>query len=99
LQLPYVPVRNGRLALRWQYKSWAAEVSGMFTGSVVGIGNKTLEGYSLLNLQMNKTARWKKVEMTMSVQGNNLLNTAYQVMQYRPMPGRNIMISLQINLK
>jgi iron complex outermembrane receptor protein len=98
-QLPYVPVWNFRNRLRWQAANWIAEAEYNYISGVNAIGGDPLPGYGLLNAQIVRNIDSRHLLFSLHLRVNNLLNTTYQVMENRPMPGRYFEINLQINLK
>ena len=67
------------------------------TGEVTTDREDTLPGYSKGNIRL--FYNWKKSSFGLSpfFEFNNIWDTQYAVIQYRPMPGRNIRAGLKFN--
>ena len=100
-QLPYTPVHKIQSLLGIKRGLWNTFLNYQFTGSrYVGTDNMDkLPAYQLLDWGIRvgeiKTP-WVRGNIGFHV--NNLLNTSYQVLRLRAMPGRNYQINLQITL-
>jgi iron complex outermembrane receptor protein len=95
-QLPYTPVHMGGLEYRGLIKNWYGSLSMNYTGlRYVTADNKSdLPSYYLLNFRAGKNIKIKKQLLSVDFRINNLLNTSYQNMKFRAMPGRNYMIGI-----
>ena len=93
-QLWYVPKNRvfGSLKAgfgRFEFKFWH-----QYTSSVRTLNYRVLASYHLESLEgayLYKQSRWQ-AKLIFSI--NNLWNTSYRVIEYRPMPGRNFHVSL-----
>ena len=100
-QLPYTPVHKFQTLSGIKRGIWNTYLNYQFTGSrFVGTDNQDrLPSYQLwdwgIRMGEIKTA-W--VNGNIGFQVNNIMNTAYQVMRLRAMPGRNYQINIQIKL-
>ncbi|TXC75595.1 TonB-dependent receptor plug domain-containing protein [Luteibaculum oceani] len=61
----------------------------------VGISSK-LPTYSLLNAELSKKLNIKKQNLSVGITLNNLLNQSYQNVLWRPMPGFNFLVNLNL---
>ncbi len=96
-QIPYTPFYNAQINGGISAKHFYANGNFTYTGYRFINVDETgfLPSYSLLNLQLQwyfLLAREKRI--TLSAQGNNLLNKNYQVVNGRPMPGINWLAGL-----
>jgi vitamin B12 transporter len=96
-QLPYTPVHLAGLNVGWTDKYWSAAVHGNITGKTyVTTGNeRQLQGYSLISLQGTRKIRISEQILAIDVRIDNLLNTDYQNVLYRAMPGRTFLAGIQ----
>jgi len=95
-QLPYTPVHIGGLEYRGLIKTWFGSISMNYTGLryVTADNESSLPAYYLLNFRAGKNIKIKKQLLSIDFRINNLLNTSYQNMKFRAMPGRNYMIGI-----
>jgi len=95
-QLPYTPIHIAGAEYRAIIKDWTAGVSLNFTGErfVTADNESAIPSYFLLNLRGGKNIRIGKQLLNIDLRINNLLNTSYQNMNFRAMPGRNYMIGI-----
>ncbi len=95
-QLPYTPVHVGGLEYRGLIKNWYGSLSVNYTGLryVTADNESDLPSYYLLNFRAGKNIKIKRQFLSIDFRINNLLNTAYQNMKFRAMPGRNYMIGI-----
>ncbi|MBX2897800.1 MAG: TonB-dependent receptor [Cyclobacteriaceae bacterium] len=96
-QLPYVPVHAGRVFAKGQYKTWhfeaQAEYNSLRYTTLDNTTQQALAAYALLSAATTKKVTLKKTEFSIQVQVNNLLNTYYETIENRAMPGRNFLIT------
>lgn len=97
-QLIYQPYNKGGGLITARYKAFSA-----FTGiSVTGFSfaeatnNEYIEGYITMDAGVFLFSKWKRFKPVISVRVNNILNHSYQVIRWRPMPGRSFLVSLEI---
>lgn len=78
------------------FRQWQAAYQQQFYGNrFTTTDNATsLSAYYLADLTLMRDFRFKKCRLESSVACKNIWNSTYQVMAYRPMPGRNIMLSV-----
>jgi len=100
-QLPYTPEHqaNGKLAI--ESKDFSAFLGTFFVGErrVTVDGQRQMPAYQLLNLGFSyPKLSWGSVNVPISFQINNLLNTDYQVLYLRAMPGRSYQFTISIQL-
>ncbi len=101
-QLPYVPVHAGRAFAKAQYKTWQFEIQAEYNSlrytALDNAPHQALDAYALLASTVSKTITIKKAEVNLHVQANNLLNTYYETIENRAMPGRNLLITFIFKL-
>ena len=82
------------------------KINAPFTGKRYTTSNnlesdfeKVLNPYWLVNLTMGKKFEWKKMMADVSFNIENLANTDYMAILYRPMPGRYYSLTFQIQFR
>ncbi len=95
-QLPYTPVHLAGMNTVWKYRDWVAALSANYTGKTfITTDNETsLSGYFLLNIRTSRNFRINRQLLSVEVRVENLLDEAYQNVQYRAMPGRTYLAGL-----
>lgn len=96
-QLIYVPKHRAGLNANYSYKKWVFNYNLQYTGEVYTTtsNSQTLDAYGLSDIDI-----YRKLFddlLTIGFKINNLFNENYQSVAFRPMPGRNYF--LQINIK
>jgi len=96
-QLIYVPYHKANASLNYNYKNFVVNFTELYNGEVFTTtsNTQTVNAYLLSNLEIYKS--FLKQKLTIGVMVNNLWNTAYQSVAYRPMPNRNF--EFNINYK
>ena len=89
-QLPYTPVHLAAINLDWSLKDWHAGILTDFTGLryVTTDNMSELPSYYLINIRTGKNFNWDSHLFSLDFRIDNLLNTSYQNVLYRAMPGR-----------
>ncbi|MDR1156226.1 MAG: TonB-dependent receptor plug domain-containing protein [Bacteroidales bacterium] len=92
-QISYIPRHSGSALFGAGYKTWDLSYSFIYTGKRYTESsnipeNKVLEWYTH-DLAISKSFRWDKLQFKATVEVNNLLNQAYDVVKNYPMPGTN----------
>ncbi|MCF6350964.1 MAG: TonB-dependent receptor [Flavobacteriaceae bacterium] len=96
-QLIYVPLHKVNAILNYNYKKWSINFNQQYNGEVFTTTSNTqvVDDFWLSNLYLYKTILNSKINIGISV--NNLFNSKYETVAYRPMPNRNY--SIQLTLK
>lgn len=99
-QLAYVPIHTGRASLAVSRGYWRADTRINFTGlRYVVLDNTTsLDPYVLLDASMGRQFVFDNFSFTMKGEVNNILNTYYENLSSRAMPGRNYAISILLKI-
>ncbi|OON68111.1 TonB-dependent receptor [Hymenobacter sp. CRA2] len=97
VQLAYVPLHAGNVAVDQSWRGWTLTSSLALTSYRYTDASATtfLPGYALLNASAGRTFRVQRWQLTALVQGYNLTNTAYQNYAFRAMPLRSAALSLR----
>jgi outer membrane receptor protein involved in Fe transport len=100
-QLIYVPERMWKYHLTLNYKQFFIINQFNYTGSVFITTDNSwyLPPYFLVNLSIGKEFTTNGHTFTIKMTVNNLLNRVYQSIAWRPMPGRNYMITINYQLR
>ena len=99
-QLIYVPKHKITHSLAYHYRKWGLVWQSLFNGKVYTTTDnlQELEGYFLANCLLEyNMAKILGSSLKTTIRINNLFNTNYQNVAFRPMPNRNI--QLQLNFK
>ncbi len=88
-QLIYVPYHKATTTLNYMYKSFSINFNEQYTSKVFTTtsNTQTVNANWLSTIEIYKS--FLKQKLTIGVLANNLWNTAYQSVAYRPMPNRN----------
>lgn len=96
-QLIYVPEHKAAGLVDYGWRKWRFNYDLQYVGEVyiTTSNSQSLEDYFLSGISINR--QFLKDRFALQFKINNLFDTTYQSVAYRPMPGRNYLI--QINFK
>ncbi|PZX50457.1 iron complex outermembrane receptor protein [Algoriphagus ratkowskyi] len=100
-QLPYTPQHQANANLRVQKAGFSSLIGTFFVGerAVTADNPRTMPSFQLFNFGMGyDKLTFGKLRFPVSFQINNILNTDYQVLYLRAMPGRSYQFNLSILL-
>jgi vitamin B12 transporter len=101
-QLFYTPNHTGFLNIQYSYKKTSLTLSSRYVGTCFTTfdndPNYTLPAYLLFNASISNVFHLKNHNFTAVFQVNNLRNSAYQVVENRPMPLRSYTVTLKFNI-
>ncbi len=99
-QIPYTPRVNGQYNLGFTVSGFRFNFNHCFTSGRYFNADETgyIRPYQLLNLQLSYTRLVFRRKLIATFQLNNLTGKEYQIMQGRPMPGRNVLGGFQYDL-
>lgn len=88
--LPYTPEHSAGASLLWSKGFWSAAYLHQWTGSrfVNADNSRQLTGFRTGNMLLQYTATLWHHRLSLSMRLENIWNTPYQVIAFRPMPGR-----------
>ncbi|MFN0014869.1 MAG: TonB-dependent receptor plug domain-containing protein [Saprospiraceae bacterium] len=88
--LPYTPEHSASGKIIWSHGAWSAAYLHQWTGPRFGNADnsQTLPDFSTGNLLVQYTAAWGKHQVNLNVRVENCWDAPYQVIAFRPMPGR-----------
>lgn len=101
-QIPYTPRYNAQGNLGVQWKSLFVNINQTYTGYrfVTIDESQYLSPYATTNLQCSYTFNGSSQKfITISGQLQNIFDTDYQVVNARPMPGRNFLLQVKLGVK
>ena len=100
-QLVYQPRHQYNLNSHTIYRKVFLDANLQFVGEryLQSDNQDYLPYFSLIDLSLGKSISMGDDQLQLSVSVRNLLDEEYQAIQWRPMPGRNYMISLNYILK
>ena len=97
-QLPYIPVHTGNVYGSIERKNWSGEFQWNYTGirytTLDNADYQALKAYALVGVALSKRFVLKECDLALRFSGNNLLNTYYETIENRAMPGRNFTMNL-----
>jgi outer membrane cobalamin receptor len=105
-QLIYIPKDKANIFAEGNFKAWYVKINAPFIGKRYTSSNnvesdyeKVLNPYWLINLTAGKTYEFKPVRMDLAFNIENLANTDYMAILWRPMPGRYYSLTAQFQYK
>ena len=95
-QLPYTPIHVSGFEYRGIIKNWFGSLGVRYTGKrfVTADNESVFPSYILLDFRAGKNIKIRKQNLNIDFRVNNILNTSYQNMKFRAMPGRNYMLGI-----
>lgn len=100
-QLPYTPQHQANAKIRIEQKAFTAFASTFYIGkrSVTADNPRLMTSYQLFNLGLGYNGfQLGQVQIPLNFQINNILDTDYQVLYLRAMPGRSYQFNISILL-
>lgn len=103
-QLPYVPLHSGNVFGSFSWRSFSLayqfnSYSKRYTTTSNDLSSRNyIYAYYMNSLSLGKKFRWKKVSLSTQLKIYNLFNETYHSVLYRPMPGRNFMLLIMIEI-
>ncbi len=101
-QLPYMPTNAGSASIRFKYLKHELCFEELFYGkrltSNYGSYSHSLDPLWISNMSILSFVKIKKFKLSVEFKLNNLFNCNYQLILWRPMPGRNASIILSFKI-
>lgn len=101
-QIPYIPWHSGSFVLNANYRTWDLNYSFIYTGeryeASANIPINYAEPWYTSDLSFSKGFLWKKTNIDLTAEINNLFNQQYEVVQSYPMPGTNFKLVIRVIL-
>ncbi|MBQ5740479.1 MAG: TonB-dependent receptor [Bacteroidaceae bacterium] len=102
-QLCYVPKHSANISARLEWKTWALQYKWIhYSERFTTTSNESdyitgqLKPYFMSDMAIEKAFHWKRLDASVKVVVNNLLDTDYVTVLSRPMAGRNFEIFIQL---
>ncbi len=101
-QLPYLPVHSGFVSLRLNVRKFEFYAEQIIQGKRVVSSNygyfNDLDPYFITNASLQYKFSIRKSDLSIELRLNNIFNESYQLISWRPVPGRNgsVVISFRI---
>jgi len=99
-QLIYVPAHSFNFRSSFEWKTWSLIYQMNYNAERYTTTDNSdyLPFYTLHNLQFQKQLAVRKQRLVIMAEINNVFNSTYQAIQWRPMPGRNYGITINYQL-
>ncbi|HEX5001110.1 MAG TPA: TonB-dependent receptor [Bacteroidia bacterium] len=99
-QLIYIPIHSASGNISASIDNWTIQYLHNFTGKVYTTSDNSdaLDGYQIGTLRIQHSLSKSNFELRIYCQINNLWDASYQVIAWRPMPGRWVMFGTQLNI-
>ena len=96
-QLIYVPFHSGNASVAYRFGNFGTFYQHLYNGAVRIIGGE-LEGFQVANAGVTYALKTSgKFQYRLGLTVNNVFNTYYENIAFRPMPNRNIQTQLVLN--
>lgn len=94
----FIPNLSGKSTMIWQKKQITAELGYAYTGKrfIQTDNKKFLPGFGLLQAEVSYQKNIKSTVCVFRLEGDNLLNIAYQTVPNRPMPSASLRFTTTI---
>lgn len=101
-QIPYIPRHSGGVDFTAKWKEWAFSWNTVFTGArwsrTANIPDYYIKPWTTTDLSFSRSFLFKDNRvLKASLNCNNLFNQHYQIVQGYPMPGTNLMVTIEYN--
>jgi len=97
-QLYYVPRLSANTELGWQYKLFKIEHSANYRSSQEGV-LYTISQFTVQDFSLSRTMKTKSAQIAVGLTAKNIFNTRYEMVEYRPLPGRHFEIEIHLKSK
>ena len=101
-QIPYIPWHSGSAIVGLTYRSWQLNYSFIYAGERYDEQENILynhvEPWYTSDLSLRYQCTWHRVQYTMMLEVNNVLDQQYEVIVNYPMPGRNYAVTLSVEI-
>lgn len=101
-QIPYIPWHSGSAILGGSCRGWDWNYSFIYTGeryeAVANIPENYSQPWYTHDMSLSRSFRWKRTEVRITAEINNIFNQQYEVVQCYPMPGTNFKIKINLSL-
>jgi vitamin B12 transporter len=96
MQLIYVPIHAANINFTMKRNKWTVQYDQSYTGLRYTTADNTdaLDPYNIANLKIEKAVHFKQSALGFYLSIQNIWDAGYQVIAWRPMPGRWVMAGL-----
>lgn len=100
-QIIYTPLHNAAGNLAAAYNRWSVGLQCNYSGLsyLTSDNEEELPAALLFDLRLTKEFEFKAMKAGLSLAAKNLFDKDYQLVAYRPMPGRNFLLTLKLTYK
>ena len=101
-QIPYIPRHSGGVDFTAKWKEWAFSWNTVFTGArwsrTANIPDYYIKPWTTTDLSFSRSFSFKDNRgLKACLSCNNLFNQHYQIVQGYPMPGTNLIVTIEYN--
>lgn len=97
-QIPYIPLHSGSAAIDAAYKGWEGSLSFIANSrrwsSSVNIDEYLIDPFVTMDMRISKEIGSLVLRLSL----NNILNSQYEIVKGYPMPGTNLMFTLEYSI-
>lgn len=99
-QLIYTPLQSARAFFKLNYTAFSAFYIYDYTGSAYTTSDnlRRMLPFGLHDVGLSYDFQWKSHSFGLHFRCNNIFDKSYQVVAWRPMPGRNFRFSLNVKI-
>lgn len=100
IQLLYIPANTAGLQAGMKLKNYSISISTSYTGFVFTSSDQSnwLPAWHTTDIKLSRNILFRLGDIRIFIEIRNLMNTQYQVMEARPMPGRSYFGGIQWTL-
>ncbi len=97
-QLLYTPVHQFKSGITATWHSWEVSYRHQWVGGTKGI-NEDLDPFQVGQVHIRYARPFRKWRSSFFLNLDNIWNQTYQIIERRPMPGRNVRLGIELNFK
>ncbi|GEM_PF-6020656 len=100
-RLIYIPVHKltARLAAETKHWTWATDLQSVGRRPADPLNHEYLDGYATMDVAATYRKQFRNIGLSVHARVRNVWNRFYQVLPYRPMPGRSFEAGLTVKHK
>jgi outer membrane cobalamin receptor len=97
-QIPYTPFNSGTATVDYNYKNLMCGYSAIYSGYRYNGQNSDYRNLIPSFVDQSVFMKYTYKMLALKCEVNNVFDAQYQIVQYYPMPGRNVKAILTVNL-
>jgi vitamin B12 transporter len=97
-QIPYTPLHSGAATADYVYKNFQCGYSAIYSGYRYSGQNSDYRNLLPTFVDQGVFVKYTHKMLALKCEVNNIFDVQYQIVQYYPMPGRNVKAILTLNL-